>query len=539
MRLILSLFVALFLGASSAQAQIIAVHFKDAKAAKKYKDYLVEYKGEMVVIGEIKGGFKYVAETHTLSYQPQGSNELFISDRKKPQVYPYYLVDGKKKEASKKNKLMIQGGQIARLSIVMRDQTLPGLTTEYILKREQIDEYRALRDGYEEGSSEWLAAHHRMVTYLERFEGWLQNVGFTGVIKNVQKEIKKEKKEVRDAALEARAQRAQDSIEGMEVPPELLRVSEEKYGGKHVYHALKSAHFRIYYLTEGNVGGGEVISDEEARRLLELAERILDGFRAEFVDPYRGDDFKNTIPDNLVATWLFTPSPDDIFVPYLKEMYGYRRNKNAEQGEAKGTTMFGGFPTHHRFNWRLAELDLRGIICHNMGHMLAMRHYGGGRGGMNQDWLEEAVGNQISYQYLGRNNVNCLGVKEKPTYLKREVAKPGEKTMAVGRRAVYNEMALSQGSPMQQIALKKLIELNDADLAKSWSFYDYITRREGKEGQLWLRAAGEYSRNRNTFIANWRKAAAEILGVNERQAFTVIEDRWRQFAEHGQMQEDD
>jgi hypothetical protein len=96
---------------------------------------------------------------------------------------------------------------------------------------------------------------------------------------------------------------------------------------------------------------------------------------------------------------------------------------------------------------------------------------------------------------------------------------------------VYNAIALELGRPIDQLARKSLFELDDADLAKSWSFLDYIARAEGKPGQLWLRSAGEHSHNDKTFLAEWRTDAARILGVGEADAFKAMDARWRQFAE--------
>lgn len=535
MRFLSLLLLALFLGTPAASAQIIAVHFTSEKAAKKFKKYLVEYEGEMVVIGEPRVGIRYIAKTNTLSYQLQKKNELFVVDPRKPELPAYYLVDGEKEPTGKKNVLSIQGHQIDRLSMLSRDQSLPGLSREYQLKVEEIDRFREERDGLDTSTSAWLAAHHRLVTTLEKFEGWITSVGFTGVLKGVQKDLKKERKGVQEAALATRAKKAIDSVKVCEVPEELQAVSDEHYEGHHKFGAVESQHFRMYYLSDGNIGDGMTINESQALGALKLAERILDGFRAEFIDPYVDEGYVDQIPEGLFALWLFVPDADDVFVKYASSLYSYKRHPGAESMETIGATLIGGFPRHHRFLWRLEPIDLDGTICHQMGHVLAYRHYGSPGGGLEQAWLSEAVGDQISYQYIGRKTVFCFGMKEKPTYLKREVPKPGEKTMAVGRRAIYNEMALAQGSAMQQIAIKKLIEMNDADLAKSWSFYDYITREGGKPGQQWLRAAGRFSNNPKTFIEKWRAAAAEILGVSERQAFAELEARWRKYAETEQL----
>ena len=530
--------------AQVAPAQIVAIHFKDEKAAKKYKDHLVELSGEMVVIGEPKSGVRWIEDTNTLQYDPQSTNQLFVLDPKKPDEDAYFLVDGERVEAGKKNVVSITGTGIRRVSMVMRDQTLPGLTAEYRIRRGELDAFREARDGFEEGGVDWLAAHHRLVTGLERFELWLRSVGFLGAIRDVEKELKKELKEVKEAALAARADRAMASILEAEPPEELVRAAEKLSGGKHVFRAMESQHLRILYLADGATGA-QLVTDAEVDAAMRLGEQAIEGFRAQFVDPYLGDDYDDRIPDRVFLSFAFLPPSQDEFVAYLGELYGYRRRNNAdaERQDTRGTWLSAGFPQHLVNAWRVGEgadgalqheLDLQAIMCHALGHALAGRHFSNGALTVQQAWLEEAVGNQISYEYLGRNSVNCFGIKKKPRYEKREVTKPGEKTIAVGRRAVYNELALTQGSSIQQIALKDLVDLNDADLAKGWSFYDFVARKEGKQGQLWLRALGKHATNKNTLVQKWREAAAEVLGVQGRDPIKLVEDRWRAYAESEQ-----
>lgn len=545
MRTLLSSLALLTVLAQAAPAQVIAIHFKDEKAAKKHKNHLVELSGEMVVIGEPKSGVVWIEATNTLQFNPQSVNQLFVLDPKKPEKDAYFIVDGEKVEASKKNVLSVSGTGIRRVSMVMRDQTLPGLTREYRIRRQELDDFRSERDAFEEGSVEWLSSHHRLVTGLERFELWLQSVGFLGAIRDVQKELKKERKEVKEAALAARADRAMASILEVEAPEELVAASEKHSQGKHVFRAMRSQHLQILYLADG-ASGSQLISDAEADAAMRLGETAIEGFRAQFVDPHLGEGFEDRIPDRLFLTFVFLPPSREEFAAYLGDLYGYRvrNNPDAERQDARGTWLQAGFPQQLINAWRVGqsngdrldhEVDLQAIVCHALGHALAGRHFTKGALTVQQAWLEEAVGNQISYEHLGRNSVTCFGIKKKPTYLKREVAKPGEKTIAVGRRAVYNELALSQGSPIQQIALKDLVELNDADLAKGWSFYDYVARKEGKQGQLWLRALGENASNRSKLVEKWRKAASEILGVQGRDPIKLVEERWRVYAETEQQ----
>ena len=76
--------------------------------------------------------------------------------------------------------------------------------------------------------------------------------------------------------------------------------------------------------------------------------------------------------------------------------------------------------------------------------------------------------------------------------------------------------------------------MDDADLAKSWSFFDYVARKRGAAGQRWLRAAGKHSLERGTFIERWRESAATILEVEPAQAFRSLEASWRDYASTAQ-----
>lgn len=520
--------------APAASAQVIAVHFKDAKAAKKYKDHLSEYRGESVVIGEPRTGIVYKPESNSLNFIPNGSNQLFVVDPKHPEVFAYLTdANDERVPTSKKNLLTIQGHHIEKLSMLMRDQTLPGLTKEYNIREAQIEEFRAARAKHDPATREWQAAHVRLVTSMERLIGWLEATGFPGAIKGLRKALKKEEKQARGMALRARAEKAQESIRECDVPERLAELSQEISGGRDRFQGRESQHLRIYFT--------DLLTAEEVEAALALGETVIEGFRAEFVDPYLSESYPDHIPDRLFLELLFLPPDLESYERYTTGFYGisWRENRESRLASSGGRSV-GGVPRPiFREYWKVEDTDLQGILCHSLGHALASLHYSGGLH-LSQDWLSEATGYQVSFEYLGRNNVTCKGFhKEKTGYLKREKERKveGEKTVALGRREVYNEVALAQGRAIDQIALKILFELEDADLAKSWSFYDYICRKEGQAGQEWLRAAGEHSKKRRDFIKNWREAAAEILGVPASEAFRSLEARWRAYAESEQSTE--
>jgi hypothetical protein len=106
--------------------------------------------------------------------------------------------------------------------------------------------------------------------------------------------------------------------------------------------------------------------------------------------------------------------------------------------------------------------------------------------------------------------------------------------MQIGLRDYYNALALERGPPIEKLALKSLFELDDADFAKSWSFFDYLAHKESKNAQLFLRAACNMARNQDTFIKDWRARAEEIFEAHGKDVFELLETRWREYAQAGQ-----
>jgi hypothetical protein len=121
-----------------------------------------------------------------------------------------------------------------------------------------------------------------------------------------------------------------------------------------------------------------------------------------------------------------------------------------------------------------------------------------------------------------------------PSEYARKDKKEKDKTVQLGLRDYFNALALEKGLPIDKLAMKKLFEMEDADIAKSWSFFDFIAKKCGKEGQLFLRAGCDASRTPATFIKDWRAKSEEIFDVHGQDVFAVIEKRWKEFAEVGQ-----
>ncbi|MCP3918467.1 MAG: hypothetical protein GY711_23220 [bacterium] len=513
---------------SLAGAQIYEVTFKTEKAAKKLKKHLVTIQGKQVLVGEAFSGVRLL--DGKINYQGGGKNEFVVPDPKNPGLEPYKFKGDERVPASRKHLVSVAGKDIKGLRILMRDETLSGLANEYRLKEEQLADLEAARDEAEKGSTEWQVLHQRYVSAMERLHQWLSSTCFSPAADKLAKDIKRQKKEVRGAAVAERRERALGSFEVIEPHERLVELSEEVSGGSDVFRGARTEHLTMYYI--------DTIPDNDVEEALRLGEEIIDDFRTSFVDPYLSDDYPDLIPDKVIQAWIFVPESQKAYEAYTSGFWGVRFTENREERlKMSGGRTKGSMANPYRSYWKVREvMDLPALVCHDLGHTLAGYHYSSGGGVINQDWLSEAVGYHLSFEFLGRNGVTCKAFdSQKAGYVKRPKKRDeGEKTVGVGRRDIFNEVALLKGRPIDQVALRDLYTLEDADLAKAWSFFDYIARKEGEGGQRWLRSAGKHANDRSTFIKKWRADAAAILEVPPAEAFKAIEERWRAFAEGDQ-----
>ena len=99
---------------------------------------------------------------------------------------------------------------------------------------------------------------------------------------------------------------------------------------------------------------------------------------------------------------------------------------------------------------------------------------------------------------------------------------------------VAHDRGDSLGERLDKLVVKRLYNMEDRDLAKAWSLFDYVAKKLGKEGQLWLRAGCVASKNYRGFLEDWRKRTGEIFGFDEQDPFKALDDRWRDYAQHEQ-----
>jgi hypothetical protein len=534
MRHLLAALAAPVLLALPASAQLIAVHFKDDKAANKYKERLVLFAGRPAVVGEAWSNLQVDLEKSILG-RADGNNsmvELLCPDPADPAKVPFKIDGDDRKITNGKCKVGINIDHISGFSFYSRENSLLGLAAEYTARKSAVDELLAARDAKPTGGPEWMAGHQRMLQQMQRLHSWLQSGLFPEAAAKFEKELAKERKVVASEAVTVRRESAKASVKTIEVPEKLVQVAAEIEPGTK-FGAQESRHCRIIYR--------EGIDDLRVKDLLVLAEEIIDGFRVDFVDPYLDTAYEDYIPEKIVTEWFLGPEDSGLYERYLTLYFRFAwdAKRKEELLKMSGTTMFGSGGVDFRHLCRISDNDdLEGRIAHNLGHDLSNLHFNRGRGDMNQDWLEEGVGLYVSLEWLGRNSITCKAWDDpaRGRYVNEDKNKKteGTKTVQLGLRDYFNTLALEAGAPIDKMALKTLFEMSDGDLAKSWSFYDWIAKKTGKEGQMFLRACCKTSHAKATFITDWRAKAEEILSVTGKDVFDVVDARWKEFAQAGQ-----
>ncbi len=522
---------ALFAFAAPSHAQILKIQLKDAKLYKSFKVGVVNLEGEDYLVGEEKGNLIKFSDGK-VDLPPNspghpGVFELWVPDVENPKACPYKVAKGgEKSSAGGKASIRVQSQDVKSVGYYMKDQSLWGLSQEYNKRMAAIDELRKTRDSASKGSPDWNRKQSLLIQGMERLKSWLGETIYAKAGDKYAKEIDKENKAQKDAK-EQRLANAKSSIKMVPTPEGLTKAGKDAYGDSIVFHVQESTHFRFVYKEE--------VGDERVKGLLELAETLLDGFRISFVDPYVSEDFKDYFTDDMLSEWYFGPDDIPSHKKFTSAYYGvaWDTGPKAEKLEKlPGAQWRRAKPPEHIHIWRIGEHgDLDGIVSHNLGHDLVDVHYNQDRPSEPSPWLHEAVGNWLSLEYLGRNSVKCVDLKDLE-YAKKIVPE-GEQSdeLLKGTADLYHRLALDKGAAIDQLALKEIAQFEDEDVAKSFSLFCYIAKVQGEKGQRWLRACMNYASTPTTFIQQWRKKSEEIFGVTGKDVFKMINEEWQKFAE--------
>ena len=524
---------ALFLAAPTVSAQLLQVKFTLEKDLKKYGKYMTDINGQPRLICESRDGL--IVPGYKGEPVAQGTRvEVWIGDPKDPSVVPYTIKKGEIVPTNKKWLLSFSWDDNETITFFDRNQTFSGLAKEYAIRQASIAELKKARDSQSKGSTDWFEQHLRLTGANKRLSTWLRNTGYAATANKLDKEIKKQEKVITKEAVEYRLKSAHDSITFVDTPEDLIDASEEITNGIAKFKVQESQHVRIVYVDE--------LEDAQIHGLLELAESAIDGFRQQFVDPYLDVvDFRDTIPDRIIQEFFFGPTDDmNSYENFLVQYYGQGWGKNKQRSLETKTNLYRiGRPSHELAYSMLQEQDdLEGKVAHVIGHTLVLYHYRGGTDSAQMAWLEEAIGYYVSFEFLGRNSLTCFSWVDEDAqrYRKpeKDELKEGEKTLGLGLRDAFNAMALAEGPKIDKLSMKTLFELENADLAKSWSFFDYLARKMGKKGQQWLRAGCKASVKEKSMINDWREDSNELYEIEGIDIFKKLDDEWRAFAESEQ-----
>lgn len=526
-----SAIAAVLLLAASSSAQVIFIVPATPKLEKRYGEYLTTFMGVKGILGEPKLGITCSPGNIQRTGGAEAKNELWLLDPADPLAVPYKVDGGVKVKAAKGSVLSFPGDEFPTMRYVDELQTLSGLALDFQRRSEEAAAARQARDASVKGTTEWFAHHGILLARSERLQSWLGNMGFPAAAKKLAKEIEKEQKVAGASAVAERERAAKASVKAVPVPEGLLAASQAITGGKAKFHVHESQHLRVICL--------DTIPAARIRSLVEFGERVIEAFRKEFVDPYRGEDFRDYVPDGLFQEFYFGPEDVDAFEQFRTQYYGQGWG-NAEERDRSlkmsGSNLLRGgvFVSY----WKLlADTDLDGIVAHRLGHTLAVVHGNRGRANADQDWIEEACGYYTAFGFLGRNSVTCFA------FARKDYATPkpqeAERTVQEGLKGHFNALALAKGSKIDQLALKKLHQIGDEDFAKAWSFFDFIAARKGKEGQLFLRSAfAAAGAGRAGMLERWRAEVDKLFPAGRGvDVFDVLEKEWRAYAEHEQVRD--
>lgn len=518
---------------SVADAQILYAKPRDERVEKRYDKYLTTYRGMQVIIGEPKAGLNCTPSKVTISGGSEAKNEMYVADPADPAFVPYKWDDGRRVKNGKRSVVQFSGDDFPEVKYVDRLQTLRGLANDYEQRIGEIESLRDDRDAAEKGTTPWFGKHGMMLARLDRLRTWLENMGYPKAAKKLEREIGKEQRQVSKEATALREKAAMSSVKSAAVPPAVLAASKKVSNGRDKFGCVESQHIRFVYTG---------VSDSMAERATELGEQIIEGFRKDFVDPYRDEDFRDRIPDDRFIEFCFVPEDLHSFEHYKIEIYGAgwdekRKEKvlamsgsNLRQGRAKGDAEYVSY-----WKYKQDGTDVEGIVAHRLGHVLANLHYDGGGRGNGQPWIEEACGYYVSFGHLGRNTVTCFTWNE-PSYAK-PAAEEGEKTVQEGLRGYFNELAITKGPTIETLAIRTLADMTDADFAKAWSLFDFVALKLDKAGQIWLRntCLAAQSRKKSDFIRRWRTFTEELFPVDPgTDVFGHVDQKWKAYAQRGQ-----
>jgi hypothetical protein len=272
--------------------------------------------------------------------------------------------------------------------------------------------------------------------------------------------------------------------------------------------------------------------------LVILAERIIEGFRTDFIDPFLGPEGYDPVPEGQFVEFFFCPDDQELmerlFEEYYRKSFGFHREKSIK---IPGHAARGARGIDYLHFWRMGEgTDPEGIVGNAMGKVMANVAYNRGSYSGPPDWMKEAFGYWVSFDFLGRNTVTSIDWN-RGSY-GRTARKEGVKPVEVGMRAAFNALAMAEGPTLDTLMVTRLADMEAPHLAKAWSFADFIlTAHHDKSHRFFTAVAVASTRNGQTDIVKLRPKIQEIFGFEEkgRDVYPILDEMWHEFAARSQL----
>jgi len=507
--------------AAPVRAQVLEVELADTRAVRAQKKYLVVVDGRPRLRGEPVGKVR-AEDDGRVKWEESGPFELYVADLEHPEDVPYRWKDGYREAKTEARRVDIPSKDVLAIRMLAPELTLDNLAAEVRERRALSERLERARNACERGSDAWFDAHFVLLEKERRLQFLLERHGFEPAARALDGELERLAQAGAAAPRATRLAEALRSVRAAETPPRLTELAQTLSHGQTTFSLVTSTHVRLVH--------DQRLDAERARRLVGLAEEVIEGFRREFVDPYECPDL---IPERpLVEFWL-GPDADEEYAGYLEQYYGLSWGTPEEKRARMGNSAF--YPTQDaapeflRYVRRAQEEDLPGFVVHHVGQLLARVHFDADlRDGWNQafdpDWLQEALAYYLSLEYCGANTTTCTSLQNE-TVSGTAVARRRETNERPG--AYLEALAREAARPLDPLVLRDYGELSDADCAKGWSLLRFLAA-DGPRGQDVLHSACRLSRKGATFLAEWRAELGRILGVEKGDPLAELERRWEQ-----------
>lgn len=518
MRLLLSIFVALLLSGATANAQVYALEFREAKFAKSFKKQVFDWNGKQVLLVEVGEGVPRDGDGDFL-WEPEDRLEFFIQDSKDPSALAYSLgKDGARKVRKKALVVQIAGDRVLRLHPFM---PLESFHTLSVTHEEKLAVEEDLGIGIKEAETEEneSALQRQLLRSMLDRQIWLRRCGYGKAAEKLEKPLKKLRKAL-GMATDAKAREASYQVQRVDTPATLVEAAHRVGGPRLEFHVQESTHLRILYHTG--------IPDETIGALLELGEYVISDFRTRVVDPAVALGAEDSLPAQVFLELFFSTDQKAHLELLLGDYYGL--DWGDEPGAPKVDRNRG---THFRLKdrdlsyWRVAkDVDIQGVLLHRLGHSLARLCYAVEKDKL--DWVEEGLGYELSLRYLNRSSGHCVAFDSPPPPSPDRAVVEGLEQRMAG-------LAAESGPRIQDMCGRQLYVYEQKDVAKAWAFMAWMDRSTGEAGQAWLRGLQPTLKKRN-FIQEWRRLTTDLFGIQDGDSLHGLELMWELWLEERYVQ---